>query len=262
MNEDDCSLTSMRRLHVAIIMDGNGRWATRRGLPRAHGHRAGLQAVRRVVKAADGMGVGMLTLYAFSTDNWFRPRSEVSSLMDCIHDFHCLECEDFAARDIRVSVIGRRDRIPVSLLDAIETTEAATADCRGLNLRLAVDYSARDGIVQAARIFCQKQYQSREEFAAVLANSSGAGLPASEVDLLIRTGGEQRLSDFMLWECAYAELIFTPRLWPDFDGEDLKVALHDFYRRDRRFGRIAEAEPKSCDAEEPALAAAAERKHP
>ncbi|MGH9431780.1 MAG: polyprenyl diphosphate synthase [Terriglobia bacterium] len=253
MGHDGFHSIDARRLHVAIIMDGNGRWATRRNLPRAEGHRAGLQAVRQVVQAADALGVAMLTLYAFSTDNWYRPPAEVSALMGCIHDFHCLEYEDFAARDIRVNVIGRRDRLPVSLLEVVESTEAATAHCRGMSLRLAIDYSARDAIVQAARILCRRQCQSREAFSVILADSSQSGPAASEVDLLIRTGGEQRLSDFMLWECAYAELLFNPRLWPDFDAEDLKAALHEFYRRERRFGRIVEPASHSGGTEDAAL---------
>lgn len=243
-----------RRLHIAIIMDGNGRWATRRKLPRAEGHRAGLQAVRRVVRAAHELGVAMLTLYAFSTDNWLRPPAEVSGLLRCFQDYHCLELEDFEVRDIRVNVIGRRDRLPASLLEVIESTEAATARCRGMSLRLAIDYSARDAIMQAARTFCQRQCRSREEFSAIMADSSKSHPAASEVDLMIRTGGEQRLSDFMLWESAYAELLFSPRLWPDFDAGDLEAALHQFHRRERRFGRIAEPAPNHCSTEEPVLA--------
>ncbi|HUY14355.1 MAG TPA: polyprenyl diphosphate synthase [Terriglobia bacterium] len=253
MDQDSSQSSGARRLHVAIIMDGNGRWATRRNLPRAEGHRAGLRAVRRVVQAADELDVAILTLYTFSTDNWSRPPAEVSALMRCIQDFHCAEHEDFEARGIRVSVRGRRDRLPAPLVEAIESTEAVTAHCQGMNLRLAIDYSARDAIVDAARIFCQRGCRSRAEFSAILADSNPSGAAASEVDLLIRTGGEQRLSDFMLWECAYAELFFSARLWPDFAAEDLKVALQEFFRRERRFGRIAESAPANCPAEQPAF---------
>ena len=198
--------------HVAIVMDGNGRWATRRGLPRAAGHRAGAVAVRRAVKVAPGCGITDLTLYAFSSDNWSRPAAEVSMLMRLFARHLRTETAELAAQGVKLSVIGRRDRLPPSLVNAILAAEASTARGTRLELRIAVDYSARAAI------------------------QSGALLP--DVDLLIRTGGEQRLSDFLLWESAYAELWFTDRMWPDFGASQLAVAIHEFHSRDRRFGGL------------------------
>ena len=193
-------------------MDGNGRWATRRGLPRAAGHRAGAEAVRRIVEAAPGLGVTALTLYAFSSDNWRRPAAEVTALMRLFARYLRTEAVDLAAQGVRLMIIGRRDRLPQSLVTAIAAAEQDTAGGTRLALRIAVDYSARAAI--------------------------RAGAVLSDVDLLIRTGGEQRLSDFLLWECAYAELWFTDRMWPDFAGADLASAIQAFCSRDRRFGGL------------------------
>ncbi|HLZ46844.1 MAG TPA: polyprenyl diphosphate synthase [Gemmatimonadales bacterium] len=197
---------------MAFVMDGNGRWATRRGLPRAAGHRAGAEAVRRIVRIAPGCGITDLTLYAFSSDNWRRPAAEVSMLMRLFAHHLRSETAELVEQGARLTIIGRRDRLPGALVSAIGATEAATAGGTRLNLRLAVDYSGR---------------------AAIRAN---ALLP--DVDLLIRTGGEQRLSDFLLWECAYAELWFTERMWPDFGPSQLATAVHEFHSRDRRFGGL------------------------
>jgi undecaprenyl diphosphate synthase len=199
--------------HTAIIMDGNGRWAQARGLPRAAGHEAGATAVRRVIEAAPALGIGALTLYAFSADNWQRPRSEVQALMRLLRTYLRQETPRCVREGVRLEVIGRRDRLPVTLRAAIAAAERATARGDTLHLRLAIDYSAR---------------------AAIARNE--AALP--DVDLLIRTGGEQRLSDFLLRECAYAELYFTPCAWPDFDGAALAVAVAEFGQRQRRFGQI------------------------
>ncbi|MGE5645853.1 MAG: di-trans,poly-cis-decaprenylcistransferase [Acidobacteriota bacterium] len=226
-------------LHVAIIMDGNGRWAQARGLPRVAGHRQGALAVRRTVEAAPDLGVGTLTLYAFSSDNWRRPPEEVSTLMRLFLEYLRKETAECAARGVRISVIGRRDRLSAPLRRAIEDTEAATAHGRDLHLRVAVDYSSRDAILSAARL--AKAAVNRDEFANLLARAIHAPEPVRDVDLLIRTGGEQRLSDFLLWECAYAELHFTRRMWPDFDASDLESALRDFHARDRRFGAVPAA---------------------
>jgi undecaprenyl diphosphate synthase len=198
--------------HVAIVMDGNGRWATRRGRPRSAGHRAGADAVRRVVEIAPGCGITALTLYAFSSDNWSRPEAEVSMLMRLFARYLRTQTAELVANGVRLLVIGRRDRLPPTLLDAIAAAEHATASGTRLELRIAVDYSARAAIQR------------------------GALLP--DVDLLIRTGGEQRLSDFLLWECAYAELWFTDRMWPDFGAAHLAAAVHEFHSRDRRFGGL------------------------
>ena len=202
-------------LHVAIVMDGNGRWAERRGLPRVAGHRVGAEAVRRAVQAAPELGIGALTLFAFSADNWRRPAREVNSLMRLFARHLRAETPRCVRNGVRLRVIGRRDRIPGPLVDAIATAEAATAAGTTLQLRIAVDYSARESIC--------------------------AGRLIPDVDLLVRTGGEQRLSDFLLWECAYAELHFTDQMWPDFGHVDLANAVKWFHSRQRRFGGVPEA---------------------
>src|SRR5687767_12985368 len=232
-------------LHVGIIMDGNGRWATLRGKPRRSGHRAGAGAVRRAVEAAPSLGIGTLTLYAFSSDNWKRPPEEVSNLMRLLLAYLRTETAECVERGVRVSVIGRRDRLPAVLRHAIRDAEATTASGRTLHLRLALDYSARDAIVRAAtrarrrsRAAGGQEQLTRAEFARLLGLALHERVPVADVDLLIRTGGEQRLSDFLLWECAYAELYFTARLWPDFDRGSLAVAVLEFGRRQRRFGGV------------------------
>lgn len=245
MKEDSTSIRSLKPaaesgLHVAIIMDGNGRWAAARGLPRVAGHRAGAQAVRRTIEAAPKLGIRTLTLYAFSSDNWQRPAQEVATLMKLLHEYLERETKECVRHGIRLNVIGRRDRLDPQLRRAIRRAEAATAAGRQLQLRVAVDYSARDAIMRAARRVNGK-HVGRAEFARLLGQAVHARAPVPDVDLLIRTGGEQRLSDFLLWECAYAELYFTPRMWPDFEARDLEEAVRDFHRRERRFGRVLEA---------------------
>src|SRR5580704_4312625 len=229
------------KLHVAILLDGNGRWASTRGLPRSEGHRAGVAAVRRIVRAAPALGIGTLTLYAFSSDNWGRPASEVVALLDLLEEFLRSDAATCAKEGVRLRVIGRRDRIPPTLAEEIESAERTTASGRALELRIALDYSARDAILRAACWMLSSTEVNQREFARKLGQVTHAGGPAQDVDLLIRTGGERRLSDFMLWECAYAELHFTPRMWPEFETADLKAALDDFLGRERRFGRLPEA---------------------
>ena len=224
--------------HVAIIMDGNGRWATTRGLPRVTGHRRGVEAVRRVVKAAPRLGIRMLSLYAFSADNWKRPGAEVNALMRLFGVFLAAERERLARAGVRLSLIGRRDRLPVSVRAAATATERATARGARLHLRLAIDYSARDAILSAAADGVEG---TRAGFTRRLGAAYGPDGEAPDVDLLIRTGGERRLSDFLLWESAYAELLFVPQLWPDFGVADLTGAVHDFRRRERRFGALGPA---------------------
>ena len=224
------SQRTSRGLHAAIIMDGNGRWATARGLPRIAGHRAGADALRRAVEAAPELGIGTLTIYAFSSDNWQRPRTEVSALMKMFHSYLRRECRECVQKGVRVSVIGRRDRLPPLLLPVIEATEEETAAGKKLHLRIAVDYSSRDAMLKAARKL--KSGATRQDFAAAL---------GPDVDLLIRTGGEKRLSDFLLWESAYAELIFTSVMWPDFNASDLGAAVAEFHSRERRFGAVPAA---------------------
>src|SRR5580704_6052386 len=227
----DISQRTSSRLHAAIIMDGNGRWASARGLPRVAGHRAGAEALRRVVEAAPDLGISVLTVYAFSSDNWRRPQPEVSALMKMFHTYLRREQARCVEKGVRVSVIGRRDRLPRLLLPVIEECESATAQGAKLHLRLAVDYSSRDAILAAAQSL--NGNASREALSEVLG--------ARDVDLLIRTGGEKRLSDFMLWECAYAELVFTPVMWPDFAASDLAPAVSEFRSRERRFGALPRA---------------------
>lgn len=236
------------RFHVAIIMDGNGRWATSRGRPREWGHRQGARAVRRVVEAAPDEGIDVLTLYAFSSDNWRRPTREVGALMALFRRYLRSEVAELRDRGVRLQVIGRRDRLPSTVARAIEEAEAATVGGTRLLLRLAVDYSARQALLEAARLCLPGvdgsalQLPDEATFSRALGEAiHGQGDGAPDVDLLVRTGGEQRLSDFLLWECAYAELVFVPRMWPDFCGEDLHAAVVDFRTRDRRFGRVAAA---------------------
>lgn len=229
-------------LHVAIIMDGSGRWARERGLERPEGHLAGVETVRRMIAAAPDAGVGTLTLHSFSSGNWQRPPEEVARLFGIFEDFLFSEPTLWISSGVRLSVIGRRDRLPASLLQTIEYAESATSGCTRFHLRLAIDYSARHAILDAAQRWNAAGSQALNpedqmgRFEQLLAGSEGEAVP--EVDLLIRTGGEQRLSDFMLWECAYAELYFTSVLWPDFTGEDLRDAVKEFHSRDRRFGAV------------------------
>lgn len=229
---------SKSTLHVAIIMDGNGRWAASRGLPRLAGHRAGAHAVRRAVESSPGLGVRTLTLYAFSSDNWQRPASEVSALMGLFERYLVKEAHRCRCEGVRLSVIGRRDRLPAPVLNAILRTEELTRDGDVLHLRIAVDYSSRDAILSAAQRIGSTQEVSREAFSRELGEAIHDSTASPDVDLLIRTGGEQRLSDFLLWECAYAEMVFTPRMWPDFQRADLEAAVDSFHQRERRFGRV------------------------
>ncbi len=223
-----------KRLHVAIIMDGNGRWATQRGLPRQVGHKAGADALRRLSEAAWDLGAGTLTVYAFSSDNWRRPPAEISALMTLLRRYLLTETARLVKSGIRLSVIGRRDRLPRGLAPLIARAEAETAQGASLHLRIALDYSGRDAILQALAAGAGAAAVSRESMGELL-----GGKDYSDVDLLIRTSGEQRLSDFLLWESAYAELHFTPKLWPDFEPADLAAAIASFRRRDRRFGGLS-----------------------
>ena len=224
--------------HVAIIMDGNGRWATRRGLPRAAGHRAGVATVSRMVEAAPALGIATLTLFAFSADNWRRPPQEVAVLMWLLRVHLRRAATRCAERGVRLSFIGRRDRLAASLRNEIEYAEMETAPGQRLHLRIALDYSSREAIARAAAHSAPDEKTTPETrirgIELALTEMEGAGA----VDLLIRTGGEQRLSDFLLWECAYAELWFTDTMWPDFAASMLARALADFRRRERRFGGL------------------------
>jgi len=228
-------------LHVAIIMDGNGRWARERGRRREWGHREGAKAVRRVVEASPDLGIDVLTLYAFSSDNWQRPEREVRLLMKLFRRYLRSEIAELKAEGVRLQVIGRRDRLAPDLVRLIEESEHTTAKCRQLSLRLAVDYSSRDLLVSVVREVAAGADLDRASLSLLLGQAMHTEEAAPDVDLLIRTGGEKRLSDFLLWECAYAELVFTDRMWPDFDRDALARAVAEFSRRNRRFGRVAEA---------------------
>ena len=224
-------------LHVGIIMDGNGRWAAARNRSRTAGHREGAQAVRRVVEAAPGVGIGVLTLFAFSSDNWRRPAGEVQALMRLFREYLRAERERCVRNGVRLEVIGRRDRLGAGLRQAIETAETETAHGATLLLRVAIDYSARDAILRAAQCLRAGTVPTRASFTRLLAIVDH-GTPVPPMDLLIRTGGERRLSDFQLWEAAYAELFFTDTKWPEFGAEGLAEAVHDFAARERRFGAL------------------------
>jgi undecaprenyl diphosphate synthase len=225
-------------MHVAIIMDGNGRWATRRGLPRTAGHVEGAKAVRTTVEAAARAGIETLTLYAFSAANWERPRGEVDGLMFLFRRYLFAETRRCMDESLRLNVIGRRDRLDESLLRAIEHSEQLTADGKRMHLRIAVDYSAQFSILAAARRARRVPDVTAQDFRRLLNEADHSAQQAPDVDLLIRTGGEKRLSDFLLWECAYAELHFTDCLWPDFDEAQFQSALEEYAGRVRRFGKV------------------------
>jgi undecaprenyl diphosphate synthase len=227
-----------RALHVAIISDGNGRWASSRGLPRSEGHRAGVEAARRAIEVAPQLGIGTLTLFALSSANWQRPPAEVNAILRLLHEYLLTETSRCVSAGVRVSIMGRRDRIPLALRNTIANTEAATAGGTRLRLRLALDYSSREAIYRAACRFYKVTRVSLEAFGEVLQEINRDDAP--DVDLLIRTGGEQRLSDFLLWECAYAELYFLEKRWPDFEAADLVRAVTEYHRRVRTMGCLPE----------------------
>ena len=237
--ESERSVRGRDRFHVAVNMDGNGRWARARGRAREEGHNAGTAAVRRTVEAAPGLGITTLTLYAFSSDNWQRPRGEVDNLMRVFQQYLDSECDRLAEHGVRLSIIGRRDRIPGVLTRSIAHIEDCTSGGTALHLRIAIDYSARDALLSAAAGIAPGRPCTRQVFERSLCEAIHAPAGTRDVDLLIRTGGERRLSDFMLWESAYAELYFTDVPWPEFTGADLAAAVEAFGTRDRRYGGIA-----------------------
>jgi undecaprenyl diphosphate synthase len=224
------------QLHVAIICDGNGRWATSRAFPRSTGHRAGAEAARRIIRCAPHLGIHTLTLFALSSANWKRPPAEVAAILEILREYLAAETSHCLDEGIRLNIIGRRDRLPAPLREAIARSEALTVKGNRLHLRLAIDYSARHAIFQAASKFYKATDLSSEAFSRVLAEVQRGG--STEVDLLIRTGGEQRLSDFLLWECAFAEFFFLPKRWPDFTVKDLRDILSEFDQRDRTCGGL------------------------
>lgn len=224
------------KLHVAIICDGNGRWATSRALPRSAGHRAGAETAQAVIRCASQLGIHTLSLFALSAANWQRPAAEVTAILRILHEYLLTETQHCLEEGIRLNVIGRRDRLPPKLRQAIADAETATANGKNLHLRLAVDYSARYSLFQAASKFYKVTSLSTEAFGSVLAEVVRGG--STDVDLLIRTGGEQRLSDFLLWECAFAEFVFLEKRWPDFTPADLRNAVKEFEKRERTRGGL------------------------
>jgi undecaprenyl diphosphate synthase len=225
--------------HVAIIMDGNGRWAARRGLPRVEGHRRGVEAVRRTVRAAIEAGIRYLTIYSFSAENWRRPPQEVSDLMGLLKRFIRNDLADLHASNVRVRIVGDRDGLAPDIRALLDEAEELTRGNGGLTLVVAFNYGGRQEIVRAARALAEKALRGRIlpeaiDAAAVEAALDTGGIP--DPDLVIRTSGEQRISNFLLWQSAYAEYVFMPDLWPDFDAARFRAALDEYARRDRRFG--------------------------
>ena len=217
--------------HVAIIMDGNGRWAKKRMLPRAMGHKRGVETVRNIVRAAGELGLETLSLYAFSSENWKRPEEEINDLMGLMRDFIKSDLDEFAANDVRLKIIGDYRALAPDIVDMLEESIARTSKNSRTTLAVALNYGSQDEMVRAARAAAA---QGEITAANIEANLDTAGLPP--LDLLIRTSGEQRLSNFMLWQAAYAEFWFTETLWPDFNKDELAAALNEFARRERRYG--------------------------
>ena len=226
-------------MHVAIIMDGNGRWATQRGMPRSAGHAEGAKSVRKIVETAARSGIDTLTLYAFSSANWARPPAEITALMHLFGQYLFTETRRCVEQSIRLNVIGRRDRLSENLLRSIEQSERSSAGGTGMLLRIAVDYSSQHSIAQAARLAASSDGGAVADFQRLLNQVDHCSHPAGAVDLLIRTGNERRLSDFLLWECAFAELHFSECLWPEFDERHFQRALEDYGNRERRFGALS-----------------------
>jgi undecaprenyl diphosphate synthase len=235
------TLTLKPPRHVAIIMDGNGRWASERGLPRTAGHKQGIEAVRRAVKAAGDLGIQYLTIYSFSTENWSRPKTEVSFLLDLLRRFIRQDVAELHGNGVRIKVIGLRQDLEASLVKLLEDAENLTRGNQGLTLQVAFNYGSRQEIALAAA-----RLASDVQAGKLVANAISpelfenyldtAGIP--DPDLLIRTGGEERISNFLLWQCAYAEFVFLPEYWPDFSEASLQRAIAEFHERERRFGGL------------------------
>lgn len=228
--------------HVAIIMDGNGRWARARGLPRAMGHQRGVDAVRRTVRAAGDMGIGYLTLFGFSSENWHRPATEVGELMGLLRRYLSLEIAELHRQGVRLRIVGDRERLARDIVDLVEHAEALTADNTGLRLTVALSYGGRDEIVVAARRLAERARSGTLDPVDIDEATFESELETGDLpppDLLIRTSGEKRISNFLLWHCAYSEFVFLDVLWPDFDAEHLELAVREFACRDRRFGKVA-----------------------
>lgn len=230
-------------LHVAIVMDGNGRWAKRRGLPRKLGHPKGVEAIRRVVEAAPDQGVRWLTLYAFSTENWRRPAGEVAEVMRLLKHYVNSDLEKLTREGVKVRILGRREGLPADIAEVVERAETRTAHNGKFFLQVAFNYGGRADIVDAARALVADALAGKIDAAAITdavfeAKLSTGGLPPP--DLVVRTSGEQRLSNFLLWESAYAEFVFPDVLWPDFTPDHLRAAIDEFHRRERRYGAVSD----------------------
>ncbi len=236
--------------HVAIIMDGNGRWASRRLMPRFEGHRRGVEALRRTVRAASDLGIRYLTLYSFSSENWSRPRTEVDYLMGLLKRFVRNDLAELHANNIRVRIIGEREGLEGEIAELLVEAENLTASNSGLTLVVAFNYGARQEIVSAARLLAEMVARGELKPEDITPELFGRKLHTSGIpdpDLVIRTSGEQRLSNFLLWQAAYAEFVFVPLLWPDFDRAALEAALAEYRARDRRFGGVSEpASPRQA----------------
>jgi undecaprenyl diphosphate synthase len=227
--------------HVAIIMDGNGRWAAARGLPRGEGHRRGVEALRKTVRAAGEMGIGILTIFSFSSENWSRPASEIKDLMNLLRRFIRNDLAELHKNGIKVRIIGERNNLDAEILRLLEEAEELTKDNDRLTLVVAFNYGARQEIARAAARIAADVRAGIIEPSAVTAELIGQNLDAPDVpdpDLIIRTSGEQRLSNFLLWQAAYSELVFVPTYWPDFDHAALEGAIAEYHRRERRFGGL------------------------
>jgi len=234
-------LTQAPPRHVAIIMDGNGRWARQRGLSRSQGHRHGVEAVRRIVREAGALGIEYLSLYAFSSENWSRPATEIRELLGLVKRFIRQNLAELHDAGVRVRVIGERDDLSRDLRQLIEESEALTRDNSGMTLIVAFNYGSKNEIARAARLIAEQVRRGTVRPDEITPDFIGAHLDTAgipEPDLLVRTSGEQRLSNFMLWQCAYTELVFVEALWPDFSGETLRQAIAEYHRRERRFGGL------------------------
>jgi len=236
-------------LHVAIIMDGNGRWAKERGLPRSLGHRAGVAALRRTVEGAAALGIERLTVFGFSTENWRRPPREVSELMGLLKAYFTSDIDRLAREGVKVRIVGRRTGLQSDILDIVERAESRTAANHRFHLQVAFNYGGQADIVDAARDFAAQVERGEarvNDLTEALFESLLSTAPAPAPDLIIRTSGEQRISNFLLWECAYAELVFQEVYWPDYGPEHLRAAIAEYQSRERRYGAVA-AEPAAED---------------
>ena len=228
-------------LHVCVIMDGNGRWAAARGLPRAEGHRRGAEAARKVIKEAARLGVGYLTLFGFSSENWKRPAGEVTDLMGLLRLYLRKELASLHKQGVRFRVIGERSRLPEDVQSLIRSAEERTRDNTGLTLAVALSYGGRAEIVRAAQALAQNVKAGELEPSDIDESTFAQHLETADIpdpDLLIRTSGEQRISNFLLWQCAYSEFVFTDTLWPDFNAETFKDAISEYQSRERRYGAV------------------------